>query len=283
MVFDIRAYDIPLPAGEVKDTFGMGQFITCTVNTVVADTASLQCKAPQDTVLTCLESPLSVYGNFSQSCVVQEVLLENDFSDYDTLCGRGMVRRHYTVWEPGGDSTICTQNITVTGVASQLAIRFPDDLYVTDCASMGTPTNFGEPVIRNLGCSRIDVSVINMVDFPVPEGCFSIRREWLIRDRCFSPVGDEPLVQIPNPRTHIDQLHLVNFPELSHRPVHRRPGNQPLPKCCTQRNNLPISAAIGTPMLRDITTVKRFGWMMKKTFRNSATARPPRWFMEIVL
>ncbi|MCC6411580.1 MAG: HYR domain-containing protein [Saprospiraceae bacterium] len=220
VVFDVRAYDIPLPSGEVNGSFGMGQFNTCTVTIVVADTASLQCKAPQDTVVTCLESPLSVYGNFSQSCVVDEVLLENDFSEYDSLCEKGIVRRHFTVWDSAGASKKCTQTIVVNGAPNNLAIRFPQDYFVTNCEYYGTPMHFQNPEIRSLGCSRIEVGMTEQILTQVPGVCYMIERSWSIRDVCFAREGDEPLTNVPNPMPHSTTSHSLNMPG----PVVSAPG-----------------------------------------------------------
>ncbi len=101
-------------------------------------------------------------------------------ANFDTTCNRGIIIRRFTAWDCYGQSSSCTQRITVT-YNEDYNIEFPADKTV-DCV---TEPEFGAPLITNdEGCELIGVSYNDVYFTVVPDACYKIERTWTVINWC---------------------------------------------------------------------------------------------------
>ncbi|MCC7245379.1 MAG: T9SS type A sorting domain-containing protein, partial [Saprospiraceae bacterium] len=203
----LRVYNIPTPAGSVPDDFGLGHYTDCLTRVAVNDSLILGCTPPPDVIVGCsiFDPMLSGYGQLvSQSCNTVSVAVIPDYTQFDTACSSGIVRRVFRVTDGAGNTASCVQTITVNH-DQDYYIRFPDDQIVTSCSA--TP-NYGVPTFFGMDCENMDVSYQDLY-FPMdPNSCTRIDRTWLIKNLCqYDPMQAVVLVPNPNPSN------LVNSPD----------------------------------------------------------------------
>ena len=217
----VRAYDVPVPPGIVSDTFAVAQSATCQLTVVVLDTVSLHCIAPPDTVVSCfgLGAILENTLGLMLPCSVDTTVEGLDFSDYDSLCGRGIVVRTFTVTDAFAATSQCVQMITVQGTDRNFAVRFPNDVILSSCASAASPILTGRPLVLNNACSLLDISFQDVVFTVAPDACLKVERIWTVLDLCLLDSTNQPVV-VPNPMPNAAANSFANLPG----PVVSAPG-----------------------------------------------------------
>lgn len=128
-------------------------------------------------------------------------------------CRIGTVTRTFTVTDPGGRTSSCTQILNLENDdIPAFTIEWPrDTVYACDenYDLSATEEGSGIPIITNRSCTMAGHTLINeefySVDTP---GCITILRFWRVRDWCSNRVWD-----IPNPQ----EIKVMDFeePELS--------------------------------------------------------------------
>ncbi|MBK8424514.1 MAG: T9SS type A sorting domain-containing protein [Lewinellaceae bacterium] len=99
---------------------------------------------------------------------------------FDTTCNRGIIIRRFTAWDCYGQSSSCTQRITVTSVPDYNIVFPADD--TENC--VGVP-DFGYPQITNdEGCELIGVAYNDVYFTVVPDACYKIERTWRVINWC---------------------------------------------------------------------------------------------------
>ncbi|MCB0531976.1 MAG: HYR domain-containing protein [Lewinellaceae bacterium] len=205
----LRVYDVPVPPGPVSDNLGLGQFSDCMLPVVVLDSMPPQCQAPPDTLVLCENFDINQldFGAPVFSCQVDSYGLEVDIDQFDTYCKQGVVTRTFQVFDAGGQSSQCTQTITISN-QQHYFVRFPDDLYVSMCDTTGY---YGEPVFFGIDCEKMDVKHTDSVFTAVSDACFKIERTWIIKNNCHYD-SSQALVVVPNPEPNSLSVHPDNLP-----------------------------------------------------------------------
>lgn len=205
----LRVYDVQLPGDSVAATFANGQFSDCVVQVIVRDTLPAKCAAPVDTVVLCSSfNPVLPYGAAtSLSCQVDSIIAVADYSMFDTACKTGIVRRNFQTYFNGIKGGICTQKITVDFL-QDYAIRFPDDVIVTDC---NANNQYETPQIHQMSCEKVRVSYTDEVFTVVPDACYKIERVWKVINLCRYD-STAPLVVVPNPTPNAVVNNAANLP-----------------------------------------------------------------------
>lgn len=205
----LRVYDIPVPPGEVADSYGAGHFTDCTLRILVEDPNPPLCVAPQNLTVSCedFDPTLEAYGIItSATCSVDSVVTEVDYSQFDTICSRGTIVRIFKVYDDAGNEGGCAQAITVD-FREDYFVKFPDDVIVTVCDSTGL---YGEPELQINGCGDFEITYTDEIFTIVPDACYKIDRTWKIINRCaYDPL--KPLIIVPNPTPSPINNHASNL------------------------------------------------------------------------
>ena len=206
----LRVYDIPVPSGNVAPGFGAGHFTDCAVKVIIKDPNPPLCVAPQNQVVDCsdFDPSLESYGIItSASCAVDSISSDVDYTQFDTICNRGVITRIFKVFDKAGNIGGCAQAITVNYLQDYYT-KFPNDMIVTVCD--GT-NNYGQPVFFGQDCEDFKVEFTDQVFTVVPDACFKIERNWKITNKCtYDP--DKPLINVPNPNPNAVTNHPMNLP-----------------------------------------------------------------------
>ena len=212
----LRVYQVDVNGSVVFDLDGNAIFNECMIQVEVQDKLKPTCTAPPTVVVNCqnFDPTLWAYGiptifdnccllsapnNFIYQGVAQCGLsVTNNFSNFDTVCNRGTIRRTFTVTDCHNLSTTCSQLIVVNYVQDYY-VRFPDDRIVTVCdgtANFGAPTFFGED------CELLATSFEDQIFTVVEDACYKIERTWTVLNWCtYNP--NLPCIDIPNPNPTI--------------------------------------------------------------------------------
>lgn len=212
----LRVYDVVLPQGDtLSSNFGTGQFSTCNTQIIVRDTISPKCLAPVDTVVLCKNfNPYLFYG-FAQaiSCEIDTMVVQNDYSAFDSICKKGIIFRNFSGLHHGVPIVSCQQKVTVT-YSQEYNVRFPNDFVIQNCT---VNTDFGTPVIQNSSCAKIKYTYTETSTKIVPDACYYLDRTWKVINECqFDSLT--PLQFVPNPQPNPITNHADNLigPVVSH-------------------------------------------------------------------
>lgn len=206
----LRVYDILVTQGIVPDTFGQGQYSDCALKIFINDPHPPLCVPPPSVTVNCqdFDPTLAAYGNLTAvSCSVDSMLVDLDYSQFDSSCARGVITRHFRVFDQSGNSGSCTQVITAE-YRQEYFIRFPDDVIVTSCNGTGL---YGEPQFLLKGCEDMVVTYTDEMFTVVPDACFKIERLWKIVNKCnYDSLGS--LITVPNPSPSSTTNSILNLP-----------------------------------------------------------------------
>jgi len=215
----LRCYQLDALGNLSVGANGQPVFNEAVIDVQVQDKLKPGCQAPADVVVSCenFDPGLEPYGlpELLDNCCLDTsktylsakgLTVSLDISQFDTLCKRGILTRTFTVYDCQGQTSQCTQQITVTHVPAY-AIRFPDDVAITACNASG---QYGEPQFFGKGCSSLAVSFTDALLTVVPDACYAIERTWRIINWCdYIPGG--ACVQVPNPSPNASQNHPDNL------------------------------------------------------------------------
>ena len=99
------------------------------------------------------------------------------------VCNVGTITRTWTAVDQSGNSSGCTQILTVED-PTPLQITFPQNIDLTGCNSSTDPSNTGEPTLLNNDCESVGTSH-NDIEFTNETGlCIKILRTWTVVDWC---------------------------------------------------------------------------------------------------
>ncbi len=210
VVLQLRTYDIPVPAGAVSLNFDSTHTNQCTVRVHVTDPNPPQCIPPADVVVRCdtFDQTLQSYGQIlSRSCSVDSLNILVDYAQFDSACRHGQIIRNFQVMNASGDSSACSQKITVNAIQDYF-IRFPNDTVVAVCSAVNL---FGEPQLFGLDCERTEVTFTDQTFASTTGSCPKIERTWKIINRCFYD-SLQALTIVPNPQPNASPDAAVNLP-----------------------------------------------------------------------
>ena len=171
VLVQLRAYD------------ANGLFNDCSVSVSVFDYFGPDISCPASSTLDCMEDIdnlfLSGQPNVSDACGVDTVY----YSDSgDLTCGVGEIQRLWTAVDLNGNSSTCTQTISIVDTAV-LDITFPDNIIIDLCGSSIESIDTGIPLINGKGCKNV---LTNEEDqyFTSTSTCYSLFRTWTVIDWC---------------------------------------------------------------------------------------------------
>lgn len=175
-----------------------GNFGDCMVRVLVEDKIRPVCEAPSNLTIDCagFDQTLASFGfaTAHDNCCLDTILATVNFNLFDTVCNRGTLVRTFKAFDCAGNSSQCTQKVTVD-YTQYYFLKLPDDKIINACNGTG---DFGEPAIHFEDCELIGISYKDEVFTIVPEGCYRIDRHWKIINWCtYDPNGT--CIQIPNP------------------------------------------------------------------------------------
>ena len=191
-VYDIDPGDGPVdPSREVEGGDLHNHYTDCMVSVEVQDKIAPAINCPANLTIDCDDSygDLSTFGTVTgtDNCGydLTETVHEN-ISD----CGVGTISRVFTATDDSGNSSTCTQTISVDNLTpfSENQIDWPND-YVTDNCTVLTdpdylPTGFDRPVVDDNACGIISVAYEDdLFDVSYP-ACYKILRTWTVLDWC---------------------------------------------------------------------------------------------------
>ena len=180
----------------VKVTDEYGNENTCMVEVTVQDKLSPALTCPDDVVLLCEADPgdpaLTGTPTVLEAC---EYELNVSESDDIAQCGTGMIVRQYTAVDVSGNSSSCTQKITIEDddPFTEEDIIWPEDIEVSECESLGLiepdslpdgPGNYQYPIILDNPCSLIGINYEDQFFDVASPACFKIVRTWRVLDWC---------------------------------------------------------------------------------------------------
>lgn len=177
----------------VSDCNGNSNF--CTVAVTIQDNDAPAVLCPENVTVDCGTdtSDLSAFGTAqgADNCafVISEFVQEN-IND----CGVGSIVRVYEITDPAGNTSDCTQTITLENLtpwnADGNAINFPQDYTVEstcdeDLSPENLPEAFGFPTYNNVGsCEQPAVNFEDEIFYQEGASCYYILRTWSIMDWC---------------------------------------------------------------------------------------------------
>jgi hypothetical protein len=110
--------------------------------------------------------------------------------------GTGIIRRDWTVYYGGIDTTTCPTQIIILNDTTTLRATFPPDYSQTNCTNLASlspanlPVGFRTPTVINPAYKGIVISHNDIVNYNVSGACIQISRTWTITDTCVYEPGD---------------------------------------------------------------------------------------------
>ena len=179
---------------QVSDCYGNAN--TCMVSVTIQDKVEPTMVCPGDKTIDCESdySDLSIFGQpqIFDNCGFE--FIESTLEDLDN-CGQGTIKRTWTAMGTGGESTSCTQTITVINASpwnlNGDQLIWPKDYETSECLNASAldpddlPDGFNKPTfIGDNGCSLVGTNYEDLVLDIEPPACFKILRTWTVIDWC---------------------------------------------------------------------------------------------------
>jgi hypothetical protein len=199
LMVTLRVYDVnPGMGGIGADQFS-GHFSDCMVRVVVSKNLPPELVCPANATIDCRDdyNDLSRFGflDTSDLCIVRVDYQETILVDN---CGTGQIRRQFTVTDVGGNSSSCTQIISVVNQTPFDAnnIIWPSDIRLFQCGAAVKPVDLPDtsssPRLINEACSMVMYHASDEIFQQAFPACYVVKRTWSVMDWC-----------APNPEEHI--------------------------------------------------------------------------------
>lgn len=189
-------------AVQMKATDQSGNANSCMVTVHVDDKSKPLILCPPDKTIACTQSPtdLDLTGEpvVSAACGTPAVT----FTDVDNInsCLTGTVTRTWKATSDNGNSSSCTQTITVVD-NTPVVVNFPPDYTAPACTSPEDllpdklPVPYNAP-FREADCELLAVSYSDQLFNIAPPACFKIVRTWKVINWCtYQPGGQTGIWQ----------------------------------------------------------------------------------------
>ncbi|MFN0013274.1 MAG: hypothetical protein ACKVU2_01885 [Saprospiraceae bacterium] len=209
----LRVYDVQPDSGAVGLDHHETQASDCLVQVLVEDKLKPICQPPGHITVTCegFDPSLKTHGTpfFIDNCCLDTTYeLSPNYSLFDTLCNRGTITRTFRAFDCNGLSAQCTQRVVVRYVQTY-AVQFPDDVFVSDCDTLGVYSP--GPVIYGQNCAMLGISYKDNVNTAGLLACYWIERTWQVVNWChYDP--NLPFIEVPNPNPSENPLDIQNIP-----------------------------------------------------------------------
>ncbi|MCB9289983.1 MAG: HYR domain-containing protein [Lewinellaceae bacterium] len=192
----LRVYEIDPGAGPVDPSREIppgdlyGHYSECLSHVEVQDRLAPQITCPHDTAVDCSAdySDLTAFGNpmVSDNCGAQVTLEEETSLDE---CGTGTITRTFRAFDPSGNISSCTQEITVTrDPFTESNIIWPQNYSVDICGASTEPDDlpdgYGRPEVVGMSCANIGIIYEDDFFNIAMPACYKILRRWTVIDWC---------------------------------------------------------------------------------------------------
>ncbi len=195
----LRVYQDKVPDGPVPDDLLEGLFNDCMVQVFVEDKYKPLCTPPGSVTVECaaFDPTLWSYGTAVglDNCNIDTILYSVNTNQFNNACKSGILTRTWTVRDEGGNTSKCSQKVTVVP-KTDFTVKFPDDVQLNDCAATG---DYGSPVITGENCEIIAINFDDKIFTLQTDACFKIFRTWTIINWCDYDPNWQPL-EIDNPQ-----------------------------------------------------------------------------------
>jgi hypothetical protein len=183
---------------KVTETINLDLMNVCTTKVVVRDVVSptiISCPPPQMIDCEADYSNLNVFGSPVVFDGCSATVTESDVFNINN-CGVGTISRNFSVKDPAGNESICTQVITVVNQTPYdgSTIQWPQDYTATTGCPQPTdlepgdlalaPVNYSKPVVTGADCAMIATSFSDQVFYLTYPACYKIVRTWKVLDWC---------------------------------------------------------------------------------------------------
>ena len=176
---------------EMRATDCFGNFNSCMVTVNVDDKTDPVISCPADVTLRCTDdltdTNLTGVATANDGCgAVTPTVVE--IADLN-MCGLGTVIRTYTATDAFGNSTNCTQTITLID-DKPFSVDWPEDFTLSACVGLDAaepdslPAGFDRPVFINDDCELLAVSREDQVLTVAAPACRKIVRTWTVLNWC---------------------------------------------------------------------------------------------------
>ena len=192
-VYEVDPGDGPVnPARETGNGDLVGRYTDCQSIVTLQDAVPpvfQQCPAPVTIQCTDEQEDLSIYG----SPLVQDncgFTLDSTFTTSFNECGVGTIVRTWTATDNYGQTSDCSQVITVENDNPLEAadIVWPEDYIIYDCGAStdieDLPEEFQGPTINYSGCGTVALNHTDALFNTVPGACYKVLRTWTVIDWC---------------------------------------------------------------------------------------------------
>lgn len=195
----IKVYQLN-PDGTVA-TFANGQPIVnaCTTNVTVQDVTPPTCTPPPNVTVACADfnpaaPPISSPATPDNCCSPTFTAVWQSPTQF---CG-GVNTRVFTVKDCYNNTSVCSQQVTVTVTPVSYQIKFPDDVNQVGCQSVAPVL---PQILSNTGCQKFKSIFTDSISNVAGMGfCFKILRRWTVYDSCaLAAPPTTGFVQISNP------------------------------------------------------------------------------------
>ena len=195
-----------------------GNSNSCMVEVEIQDNVAPIISCPADMTIDCSASltDLSLYGTATATDICNATITETSSQLIDG-CTKGSVTRVFTATDAAGNTSSCTQTITVSNLEPFTVnvnnpldptddVVWPLDLSIDGCVSSNIDADnldaqYGYPTTINKNCSSIAITYEDVVFQYVDGACYKVLRTWTVVDWCqynpFTPgVGQWSYTQV---------------------------------------------------------------------------------------
>jgi subtilisin-like proprotein convertase family protein len=193
----LRGYQLDNLGRIQLDANGEPIYGECMVQVQIQDKVKPTCIPPVNVTVSCeaFDPSLWAYGvpTVADNCCLDITKVTTfgtssykgwtqsaNYAQFDQTCNRGVITRTFVSYDCSGNTSTCTQKVTVT-YNQNYQITWPNDVDVTACNG-NSP--FGAPIITGKDCELTGVSYTDETFTIVNDACRKIERTWTIINWC---------------------------------------------------------------------------------------------------
>ena len=156
----------------------------CVVTAMISDMINPAISCPSDVYLSCYEDFTDV--NLVGAPIVDDNCTIDTIYYFDVIdlndCNEGTVNRTWTVVDAFGNSSFCSQLITLVD-NTPLNVIFPDNYVTSICGDSTSVLITGEPIFINDDCENVSFNHTDEIISTAPS-CYRILRTWVVYEWC---------------------------------------------------------------------------------------------------
>ncbi len=178
---------------ELQGTDAYGNSNVCEVQVLIEDNSAPTISCGQnDITIDCTQNfeDFFTVPTISEACGVFPTSQVTD--EVINSCGNGVATRTYSITDSNGNTSTCTQTITIenNNVLTLADIQFPEDFGSAICGTTieslapdSLPIGSQRPIVNEIACSEVNISLSEEV-FETDGSCLTIERTWTVVNWC---------------------------------------------------------------------------------------------------